>query len=85
VEFSTDYLLRFQDEKVACSYSMKYRCVLAYGKVEFIEDPEQKIKIMNTVMKNYSSGEFIYNPPSIKEISCWIVKIEKMEGKVNGY
>jgi nitroimidazol reductase NimA-like FMN-containing flavoprotein (pyridoxamine 5'-phosphate oxidase superfamily) len=85
VEFSTDYLLRSQDEKVGCSYSMKYRSILAYGKVEFIKDPEEKIRIMNIVMKNYTSGEFTYNPPSIKEVCCWIVKIDKMEGKINGY
>jgi nitroimidazol reductase NimA-like FMN-containing flavoprotein (pyridoxamine 5'-phosphate oxidase superfamily) len=85
VEFSTDYLLRFQSEKVGCSYTMKYRSVLAYGKVEFIEDPQQKTQIMNIVMKNYVSGEFIYNPPSMNEIYCWIVKIDKLEGKINGY
>lgn len=85
VEFSTDYLLRFQSEKVGCSYTMKYRSVLAYGKVEFNEDPEQKIQIMNIVMKNYASAEFTYNPPSMNEISCWIVKIDKLEGKINGY
>ncbi len=85
VEFSTDYQLRFQSENVACSYTMKYRSVLAYGKVEFIEDPEQKIQIMNKVMKHYISDNFTYNPPSMKEVSCWIVRIHKMEGKINGY
>jgi len=85
VEFSTDYLLRFQSEKVGCSYTMKYRSVLAYGKVEFIEDPGQKIRCMNIVMKNYATGEFTYNQPSINEISCWVVKIDKLEGKINGY
>jgi uncharacterized protein len=85
VEFSTDYLLRFQNEKVGCSYTMKYRSVLAYGRVKFIEDPEQKTQIMNIVMKNYASCEFTYNQPSMNEIICWIVKIDKLEGKINGY
>jgi nitroimidazol reductase NimA-like FMN-containing flavoprotein (pyridoxamine 5'-phosphate oxidase superfamily) len=85
VEFSTDYFLRFQDEKVGCSYTMKYRSVLAYGKVEFIEDLQHKTEIMNKVMKNYTSGEFTYNPPSMNEVSCWIVKIVSLEGKINGY
>jgi nitroimidazol reductase NimA-like FMN-containing flavoprotein (pyridoxamine 5'-phosphate oxidase superfamily) len=85
VEFSTDYLLRFQNEKVGCSYTMKYRSVLAYGKVEFIEDLQHKTDIMNRVMKNYTSGEFTYNLPSMNEVSCWIVKIVSLEGKINGY
>jgi nitroimidazol reductase NimA-like FMN-containing flavoprotein (pyridoxamine 5'-phosphate oxidase superfamily) len=85
VEFSTDYQLRFQSEQVGCSYTMKYRSVLAYGKVEFIEDPVQKTQIMNRIMKNYASGEFSYNQPSMNEVSCWIVRIGKLEGKINGY
>jgi uncharacterized protein len=85
VEFSTDYLLRFQNENVGCSYTMKYRSVLAYGKVEFMEDQLQKINIMNMVMKNYASGDFSYNTPSMNEVICWIVRIDRMEGKINGY
>jgi len=85
VEFSTDYMLRFQNERVGCSYTMKYRSVLAYGKVEFIEDLEQKTNLMNIVMRNYTSGDFTYNPPSMNEVLCWIVRIEKLEGKINGY
>lgn len=85
VEFSTDYELRFQSEKVGCSYTMKYRSVLAYGKVEFFADTEQKTKIMNIIMKNYAPGEFSYSQPSMKEVSCWIVRIDKLEGKINGY
>ena len=85
VEFSTDYLLRSQNEKVGCSYTMKYRSVLAYGKVEFIAEPDQKTRIMNLVMNHYVTGEFIYNPPSMNEVSCWIVRIDKLEGKINGY
>jgi uncharacterized protein len=85
IEFSTDYLLRYQSENVGCSYTMKYRSVLVYGKVEFVEDPDEKVRIMNTVMKNYAPGNFVFNPPSVREVCCWIVRIEKMEGKINGY
>ena len=81
IEFSTDYALRFSDEEVACSYSMKYRSVLAYGKVKFVEDPDEKIVHMNIIMKNYTSREFNFGVPSIREVSCWKVEIEKMEGK----
>jgi nitroimidazol reductase NimA-like FMN-containing flavoprotein (pyridoxamine 5'-phosphate oxidase superfamily) len=85
IEFSTDYLLRYQNENVACSWSMKYRSVLAYGKVTFIEDDQQKANHMDLIMKNYSPGEFKYNPPSIREVCCWKVNVERLEGKVFGY
>jgi uncharacterized protein len=85
VAFSTDYLLRYQNENVACSWSMKYRSVLAYGKVTFIEDDLQKVNHMNIIMKNYSPKEFKYNPPSIREVCCWKVIVNKFEGRVFGY
>ena len=85
IEFSTDYLLRCQNEAVACSYSMKYRSVLLFGKVEFVEDPEEKVKILDAIMKNYSPNAFRYNPPSLREVCCWRVKAERMEGRVYGY
>ena len=85
INFTTDHLLRYQDENVACSWSMKYRSVLIYGKVEFVEETEQKILHLNEVMKNYSPKEFKYNPPSIREVCCWKVVVEKYEGKVFGY
>ena len=85
IEFSTDYLLRYQNENVACSWSMKYRSVLAYGRVTFVEDEAAKIDHLNMIMKNYSPGEFKYNPPSLREVCCWKVVIEKFEGRTFGY
>ena len=85
IEFSTDYLLRYQNENVACSWSMKYRSVLAYGKVTFVEDEAEKVAHLNQVMKNYSPKEFKYNPPSIREVCCWKVDVERFEGRVYGY
>ena len=83
--FSTDHELRYVTEDVACSWSMKYRSVLAYGKVTFVEDEAEKVAHLNQVMKNYSPKEFKYNPPSIREVCCWKVDVERFEGRVYGY
>ena len=85
INFSIDHHLRWQNEDVACSYSMKYRSVLCYGKVEFIEDPEQKVAALHIIMKQFSGKQFKFNPPSIREVSCWKVKVERFEGRVYGY
>lgn len=66
INFSTDHELLFQNEEVACSYSMKYSSVICYGKVEFIEDAEMKRKTLDIVMKQYTEREFNYNNPSIR-------------------
>lgn len=85
VSFSTDHELRFQSEGVACSYSMKYRSVIANGKVEFIESSEEKIKALNIIMKNYTERSFNYNKPAVRDVNVFKVNIEKIEGRVYGY
>ena len=85
IEFSTDYLLRYQNEDVACSWSMKYRSVLAYGRVTFIEDETEKVNHLNIIMRNYTPKDFKYNPPSIREVCCWKIVVEKFEGRIYGY
>ena len=85
IAFSTDHQLRYQSEQVACSYSMKYRSVLAFGKVEFVEDMEEKTQILNTVMAHYADRSFTYNAPSLKEVCTYKVKVDKFTAKVYGY
>jgi len=85
INFSTDHMLRYQNEQVACSWSMKYRSVLCYGKVEFLEDPLKKIAAMNLVMSKYASREFQYNPPSIREVNVMQIKVERYESRIYGY
>jgi hypothetical protein len=62
---------------------MKYSSVICYGKVEFIEDAEMKRKTLDIVMKQYTEREFNYNNPSIREVCCWVVKVERFEGRIH--
>jgi nitroimidazol reductase NimA-like FMN-containing flavoprotein (pyridoxamine 5'-phosphate oxidase superfamily) len=85
INFSADHLLRYQSEEVACSWSMKYRSVLCYGAVEFITDPEAKVKALDIIMGQYANREFKYNPPSLREVNVFLVKVSNFEGRVFGY
>jgi len=85
VSFSTDHELRWQSENMACSYSMKFRSVLAHGKVEFIDDMEAKRNALTNIMKQYSERNFKFNDPAVREVEVFKVVIEKLEGRVYGY
>jgi hypothetical protein len=85
IVFSTDHQLRWQNEEVACSWSMKYRSVLAYGKVEFIDDMTEKQALLPQFMKNYSAKKFKYSKPSLEEVQVIKVPIDKMEGRAYGF
>ncbi|MCB2220916.1 MAG: pyridoxamine 5'-phosphate oxidase family protein [Bacteroidetes bacterium] len=85
ISLSTDHELRWQSEKVACSYSMKYRSVLATGSVSFIEDHEKKVDALNIIMKQYSDREFSYNDPAIRDVCVFKVPLDSLEGRAYGY
>lgn len=85
VNFSTDYELRNQNPQVACSYSMKYRSVMVYGRVEFIEDLDEKVKALNIIMQHYTGKEFSYNLPALNNVLVWRVIPEIWEGRFYGY
>lgn len=82
--FSTDYSLRYQNEEVACSYSMKYRSILVYGHVEFIEDADAKKAVMNLVMQHYTGKDFEYNIPAIREVCIYKVVPDQVTGRAYG-
>jgi nitroimidazol reductase NimA-like FMN-containing flavoprotein (pyridoxamine 5'-phosphate oxidase superfamily) len=85
INFTTDHELRYQSEQVACSWSMKYRSVICYGDAEFILDPEEKTAALHILMAQYSDQGFTFNPPSIREVNVWRVKVSKMDGRAYGY
>lgn len=83
--FTSDHELRWQNKDVACSYSMKYRSIRAYGKVEFIENMDAKVEALNILMRKYAGKDFGFNAPSLREVLCWRVVVDKWEGRVYGY
>lgn len=85
LSFSTDHELRWQSENMACSYSMKFRSVLAHGKVEFIEEMEEKRNALTHIMNQYSDRIFKFSDPAVKEVEVFRVVVEKLEGRVYGY
>jgi len=83
--FSTDHVLRYRDEEVACSWSMKYRSVLVHGTVEFIDDFDERTEAMNIIMKKYAGHEFTFRPPSIRHVQPFRIVNAKFECRVYGY
>ncbi len=83
--FSTDHLLFHRHEPVACSYGMKYRSVLAYGNIEFIDDYDEKVRILNIIMRKYAGRDFEYNAPAVNNVCVYRVLPDVIEGKESGY
>lgn len=84
ITFSIDHELVFQHPKVACSYRMKAKSVICYGKVNFIEDLDVKREALDIIMRHYSSREFEYSEPAVKNVKIWEVPIDRVSAKEYG-
>jgi nitroimidazol reductase NimA-like FMN-containing flavoprotein (pyridoxamine 5'-phosphate oxidase superfamily) len=76
--------LAWQDVEVGCSYRVKSKTVLVEGTVEFVDDFEEKVRCLNLLMAQYSSREFKFNAPSVKNVGVLKVRIEKITAKEFG-
>ncbi len=84
ITFSIDHELVFQHPTVACSYRMKAKSVICRGNVGYIEDMEEKREVLNIIMSHYSSREFTYSDPAVRNVKIWEVPIDSVTAKEYG-
>lgn len=84
VTFSTDHALVFQHPQVACSYRMRSKSVIGWGKVSYEEDFDKKVEALNIIMKHYVDNSFQYSTPAVRNVKIWKVKLDKMTCKEFG-
>lgn len=70
--------LVYMHKQVACSYSMKSRSVICKGKVRFIEDMDEKRRILDMLMKQYTDNECSYAEPAVRNVKIWEVKVDEI-------
>lgn len=84
ITFSIDHELVFQHPKVACSYRMKAKSVICHGKVQFIENLDDKREALNIIMSHYSDSTFEYSEPAVKNVKIWEIPIDTISAKEYG-
>ena len=76
--------LAWQDVRVGCSYRVKSKSVIVEGKVELVEDYEEKYRCLKVLMRQYSDREFKFGKPSVKNVGVIKVHIEEISAKIFG-
>jgi nitroimidazol reductase NimA-like FMN-containing flavoprotein (pyridoxamine 5'-phosphate oxidase superfamily) len=76
--------LKWQDVRVGCSYRVKSKSVLVEGKVEIIDDFDEKTRCLKLLMKQYSDRDFKFNKPAVVNVGIIKVAIEKISAKEFG-
>lgn len=84
VTFMLGEELAYQDEHVACSWRVKSRTVIAEGTIEFIEDFDEKEKILHILMKQYSPKEFKFNAPAVRNVGVFKLNAHTIKAKEFG-
>ena len=84
ITFCTQPTLIWQHPEVACSYRMQAASVVCNGVVEFEENLDEKERVLNIIMRQYTDKEFNYSEPALKNVKVWKVKIDTIAGKEFG-
>lgn len=85
ITFNRGQELVYQHINVACSYRMRSESVICQGKVNFITDNQQKIDILNIIMRQYVKDKtFKYSQPAVANVKIWEIPIEKLTAKAFG-
>lgn len=81
ITFCSGDELAFQNEQVACSWRMKSSSVIAEGKIEFVDDFDEKKEVLKIFMEHYSDLEFQFKDPAVRNVGIYKMKIEKIQAK----
>lgn len=84
ITFCEGHELVYMHQQIACSYSMKSRSVICRGMVRFITEMEEKCRVLNLLMRQYTDNECRMAEPAVRNVLIWEIKVEQMSCKSFG-
>ena len=76
--------LAWQNEKVGCSYRVKSKSVVVEGTIEFVDDYDEKDRLLKVLMRQYSNLEFKFNGPAVRNVGVLKVHVDNITAKEFG-
>ncbi len=88
--FEADVGSEVVESKEPCSWSMKYKSVIGFGKASFVEDLDGKREALDAIMRHYlgarsSGGSFCYSREALGSTVVIKVEIVSISGKKSQY
>ena len=84
ITFCNGHELVWMHQQVACSYSMKSRSVICHGRVELVDNLDEKRRILTLMMKHYTDKACTMSDPAVRNVLVWQVRITDMSCKSFG-
>ncbi len=67
----------------ACRYSYKYSSLMGVGEVRFLEDYDERLAALKTIMKQVTGkDDYEYDEPAVKNVAVFAVDAEEVIGKI---
>ena len=79
--FEIDIALGLVKEESPCNWGNKFKSVIGFGTVSFLEDPVQKADAMHILMQNYSNDNHVFPEKVLANTLVCVIDIEEMTGK----
>ena len=82
VGFEIDGAYELLEADVACDYSAKFQSVIGTGRLSIVEDAEEKIKGLNTLMNHISGkSEWSYSKEMVEAVAVFRLEADKLSCK----
>jgi len=79
-EMDTDHLVT--RGKMACEFGMKYKSIIGYGYISFVNEIDEKIAAFNNIMHHYTEGtRFDYDKIMVEKTTILRLDIQEITGK----
>jgi nitroimidazol reductase NimA-like FMN-containing flavoprotein (pyridoxamine 5'-phosphate oxidase superfamily) len=66
----------------ACGYGYAYESLVGFGDVEFLEDPGEKRRALNLLMKHQSGRDgFVFDDDQLNRTAVYKIKVDAFTGK----
>lgn len=71
---------------LACKWGMQYKSVIGFGTASFIEEAEEKKRVLEIIMRHYEpNGRFSFSERALEEVILIEVTINEITGKQSGF
>lgn len=66
----------------ACTYASKFKSVIGYGKVEIVENKEEKVHGLNMIMAHYVPGKtFEFKDANVNAVAVFKLEVREISAK----
>ncbi len=79
--FEMDVDLGIRKGDTACRWGARYRSLIGYGTVAFLEGLEEKVRALDIIMAQYSDENHVYLEESVRNTLVFKLTIDEIEGK----